>query len=247
MLRPWKGGEGILTRHWPTLNHNPTRVSGLRLRARPNLSLPSHFHPRISRKMSTCTTSSQTLVAVVGVGLVGSEFVNQLLALPANLAKSFKIISLSTSKITYFDGNGLQLSGESGWKSSLADLPRLDLPKAIDQLKSLVKNNNRVVLVDNTSDVGIAGLYADLISNGISVITPNKKAYSGSLTEYKKIRAAIEGSANGARVMDESTVGAGLPIISTLKTLLATGDEVSFVDQSPITSYLIILRNRLQK
>lgn len=174
------------------------------------------------------STSNETLVAVVGIGLVGTEFVNQLLSLPSNVPKSYKILSLSTSKITYFDAKGLQLP-IGGWKSYLTNLPPSDLNSAIDHLKNLAKSN-RVVLVDNTSDVGIARIYADLISAGISVITPNKKAYSGSLAEYKKIRAAIESSTNGARLMDEATVGAGLPIISTLKTLIATGDEArSFI------------------
>jgi homoserine dehydrogenase len=81
------------------------------------------------------------------------------------------------------------------------------------------------VVVDNTSSDKIAALYPAFLKNGIDVITPNKKAYSSSLKLYEAI---IKGSnQGGGRFLNESTVGAGLPIISTLKDLIATGDEVS--------------------
>jgi len=88
-----------------------------------------------------------------------------------------------------------------------------------------VKPDQRVVLVDNTSSEEVAALYPAFLGAGIDVITPNKKAYSSSLKLYDAI---IEGSnEGGGRFLNESTVGAGLPIISTLKDLIATGDEVS--------------------
>lgn len=59
----------------------------------------------------------------------------------------------------------------------------------------------------------------------MNVITPNKKAFSGDAALYDQIlQAALE---SGAKFLNESTVGAGLPIISTLKDLVATGDKVS--------------------
>jgi homoserine dehydrogenase len=80
------------------------------------------------------------------------------------------------------------------------------------------------VLVDNTSSDDVAALYPTWLGNGINVVTPNKKAYSGDLGLYESILHASEKS--GARFLNESTVGAGLPIISTLKELVMTGDKV---------------------
>jgi len=78
-------------------------------------------------------------------------------------------------------------------------------------------------VVDNTSSDDVAALYPTFLSGGLSVVTPNKKAYSSSLELYKKIIAASE--AADTKYLNEATVGAGLPIIQTLKDLVQTGDK----------------------
>lgn len=93
------------------------------------------------------------------------------------------------------------------------------------ELSALVQPGQKVVLVENTSSEDVAKLYPTFLKAGIEVITPNKKAYSGDLALYESILAASLES--GARFLNEATVGAGLPIISTLKDLVATGDKVS--------------------
>ncbi|EDQ98293.1 uncharacterized protein LACBIDRAFT_242236, partial [Laccaria bicolor S238N-H82] len=60
---------------------------------------------------------------------------------------------------------------------------------------------------------------------GINVVTPNKKAYSGDVQLWKDILEASS-SQGGGRYLNEATVGAGLPVISTLKELLGTGDKI---------------------
>jgi len=84
------------------------------------------------------------------------------------------------------------------------------------------------VLVDNTSSEDVARLYPYFLSKGVNVVTPNKKAFSSELALYDEIVAAS--LKTGARFYNESTVGAGLPIISTIKDLVATGDKVSKIE-----------------
>ena len=80
------------------------------------------------------------------------------------------------------------------------------------------------VIIDCTASDHIAGRYADWLSRGIHVITPNKKAFSSAYSDYKALqRAADEGSSH---YFYETTVGAALPVISALCDLLYTGDEV---------------------
>lgn len=59
-------------------------------------------------------------------------------------------------------------------------------------------------------------------------MTPNKKAFSSSYKLWEGIFAAANES--GAMVYHESSVGAGLPVISTLKDLVGTGDEVTKIE-----------------
>jgi Homoserine dehydrogenase, NAD binding domain len=174
--------------------------------------------------MSTVKLLPKTVsVAVVGVGLVGSEFVRQLQALP--LPNPFRLVSLSSSKATVFDPNGIPptadwralLRASSSSSSSSADLARTLAP--------LVRGDNAVVFVDNTAAVSVAETYPALLRAGVHVVTPNKKAFSGPQTLYDQIVTASRES--GAKFLHEATVGAGLPVLSTLKDLVATGDKVN--------------------
>jgi homoserine dehydrogenase len=88
-----------------------------------------------------------------------------------------------------------------------------------------------VVLVDNTSNQDVADSYPDFLKKGISIVTPNKKAFSGSYHLWTQIfEAASNGSGKGGYVFHESSVGAGLPVISTLKDLVETGDDVTKIE-----------------
>jgi homoserine dehydrogenase len=170
------------------------------------------------------SSSSKINVAVVGVGLVGSEFINQLLSLSTHLSP-FRLISLTSSTRTIFDPENPIAPG-TDWKSLLSSSPTTpDFNNLTSQLYELVAVNQKVVLVDNTSSDDIAALYPTWLGKGINVVTPNKKAYSGDLGLYESILRASEQS--GAKFLNESTVGAGLPVISTLKELVMTGDRVS--------------------
>lgn len=81
--------------------------------------------------------------------------------------------------------------------------------------------------MDNTSNQEIADAYPTFLKKGISIVTPNKKAFSGSYDLWQQIfNAASNGNGIGGYIYHESSVGAGLPVISTLKDLVETGDEV---------------------
>jgi aspartokinase/homoserine dehydrogenase 1 len=80
------------------------------------------------------------------------------------------------------------------------------------------------VIIDCTASEYIASKYAGWLARGIHVITPNKKAFSSSFENYKALQAAAdEGSSH---YFYETTVGAALPIITTLCDLIYTGDHI---------------------
>ena len=84
------------------------------------------------------------------------------------------------------------------------------------------------VVIDCSGSAEVAERYADWLAAGIHVVTPNKQAGSGPLPRYRRIRAAA--AASGARFRYEATVGAGLPVITTLRDLVDTGDEVLSIE-----------------
>ncbi|KAF7360539.1 Homoserine dehydrogenase [Mycena venus] len=183
----------------------------------------TRLRPGLKRFLFHTTMISATpkiYVAVVGVGLVGSEFINQLLSIPSS---PFHLVSL-TSTTRYIFNHSNPIS--SSWKSDLANsADRPDLPKLTQQLSALVSPTQKVALIDNTSSEDVAALYPTWLNAGISVITPNKKAFSGDIALYEQIVAAAS-KIGGGRFLNEATVGAGLPVIGTLKDLVATGDKI---------------------
>lgn len=185
----------------------------------------AEFEAAKTQTTSTSSVSPRVIsVAVTGVGLVGSEFISQLLSLAS--PNPFRIVALSSSKHTLFSPQGLKITAES-WKDLLTKAPAKSSEELHQELAKLVKPSQDVVFVDNTSSENIASLYPPLLSSGIHVITPNKKAFSGDLGLFERILAASAES--GAKFLNESTVGAGLPVISTLKDLVATGDKVCLI------------------
>jgi bifunctional aspartokinase / homoserine dehydrogenase 1 len=80
------------------------------------------------------------------------------------------------------------------------------------------------VIIDCSASADVAGLYRDWLGQGIHIVTPNKKANSGSLPYYRALREAAR--AAGTHYLYEATVGAGLPVIHTLRDLRGTGDDI---------------------
>src|SRR5262249_52775941 len=63
---------------------------------------------------------------------------------------------------------------------------------------------------------------------GIHIVTPNKKANSADFADYQRLHAARR--AGGAHYMYEATVGAGLPVVQTLRDLRDTGDDITSIE-----------------
>ncbi|PWN28971.1 putative HOM6-homoserine dehydrogenase [Jaminaea rosea] len=173
-------------------------------------------------------------VAIVGVGLVGSSVISQLTTIP-NLASQIHIVALQNSKKTLLSTptSPLSLAPPADWKTLLANssqsaLPLADLAKKLQQIAQ--ESKRHTVVVDNTSNDSVASFYPEFLKAGLSVVTPNKKGLSGSLDLYKAILSASTGSDKGPLMYGESTVGAGLPILTTLKDLVQTGDEIHKIE-----------------
>lgn len=87
--------------------------------------------------------------------------------------------------------------------------------------------------MDNTSSLEIAETYPSLLRAGISVISASKRGFAGNISLWNAIFSAARngsGASNAGFVFHESSCGAGLPVISTLKDLVQTGDRVKRIE-----------------
>lgn len=158
---------------------------------------------------------------------MGKCFISQLRTLAARRpSPKLSLCYISTSRKALYDDGYAPLSLD-GVVESLAGSSKspLALPKVIEYLSGAP---GKVVLVDNTSSQDVADLYPLALSRGVSIVTPNKKAFSGSYQLWQDIFTAA--ATSGAKVFHESSVGAGLPVISTLKDLVDTGDNVTKIE-----------------
>ncbi len=80
------------------------------------------------------------------------------------------------------------------------------------------------VIVDATASAELPRQYESWLKSGLNIVTPNKKGNAGPFNEYQKLHDAVRES--GRYFLYETNVGAGLPIIHTLRNLLDTGDTI---------------------
>ncbi len=104
--------------------------------------------------------------------------------------------------------------------------PKLDKETDLDAFAAHVHADHlpHAVIVDCSASDAVAERYAGWLERGIHVITPNKNAGAGPIARYEAIKS------KRAHFKYESTVGAGLPVITTLRDLIDTGDEVISVE-----------------
>ncbi|KAL4978222.1 homoserine dehydrogenase [Aspergillus desertorum] len=172
--------------------------------------------------------SAPIYLGVIGVGGVGTAFLHQLARLPN--APQLILLARSSQTLLSPTPSYTPAIPATEWKTAVEN-PSLTKSGALtpDEIAAyLASAPGRSILVDNTSDPALASNYPVFLRKGISVVTPNKKGFSSDLSLWKEIFAAAgEGK---ALVYHESTVGAGLPVISTLKDLVKTGDEVTRIE-----------------
>lgn len=169
-------------------------------------------------------------LALIGPGLVGSAFLAQLAAaaptLRSNRDLDIRLVALANSSRCVTDEAGLDPGAGAAALLAAPSATPASLPALAAFLAACPRPT---VLVDCTSGPTIPdALYASSLAAGVSVVTPNKAFAAGAAAPHAAALAAA--AASGARYAGEATVGAGLPILSTLAALVDTGDTVRRIE-----------------
>ncbi|MBL8750507.1 MAG: bifunctional aspartate kinase/homoserine dehydrogenase I [Planctomycetes bacterium] len=165
--------------------------------------------------------SAQTIsIGLVGPGNVGKAFFDQVQRARERLLRSnnldLRIRAVAGSK-------RMALAEPFVRDAALPALDRdVDLAAFADHVQA--EHLPHAVIVDCSATSAVADLYEGWLARGIHVITPNKQAGSGPWQRYEPLRR------QPGQFRYEATVGAGLPILTTLRDLLDTGDEVLAIE-----------------
>ena len=160
--------------------------------------------------------NKETDIYLIGVGNIGWELLRIIKNNPSN---KFRIIGVGSSKKMLLESSGLKIS------KIKSDLLSSGEPISIE--KFLDFNNfskNKKIFVDCTASESIAKKYTKIIDKGFSIVTASKIANSIHQSYYNEIRNKVK--LNNLNFHYETNVGAGLPIISTLQSLLHSGDQI---------------------
>ncbi len=164
---------------------------------------------------------------VVGVGNIGSTLLQQLHRQRNYLLSQgfdVRVCGLADSKRMIFDTEGIDLCR---WKEILRQSKeKMDLQRMVDAVGEL--NLTNVALVDCTASEKLSQAYTHFVDANVHIVTPNKKANVQPIDQYKALMQKLKEKQKF--FLYEANVGAGLPVISTLKDLIASGDTVRKIE-----------------
>ena len=162
-------------------------------------------------------------LAVIGVGNIGGALLRQLHQQRNYLlSKGFDahVVGLADSRRFVVHADGINLAH---WKETLAASRRRMTPQAF--LAAVVKADlTNAALVDCTADDEVVDSYPAFINANMHIVTPNKRANVLPWKRYESLKTLLE--LRQKHFLYETNVGAGLPVMSTLRDLIASGDEI---------------------
>lgn len=159
-------------------------------------------------------------IGLLGTGTVGAAFVARCDALRARGFALPRLAWLANSRGAWDCGGDASIALRLGKAASPAKSD--DASAAASELAS------GDVVIDATASDTVAAGHADWLARGVHVVTANKLGNGGPLARAQAIARARLTS--GARYGDAATVGAGLPLLRSIRELRAGGDEIEAIE-----------------
>ncbi|WP_430811131.1 MULTISPECIES: bifunctional aspartate kinase/homoserine dehydrogenase I [unclassified Carboxylicivirga] len=160
---------------------------------------------------------------LVGVGVVGKSLLQKIERQAQRLLKtehlSIRLAGLANSRGMVFSERGLPLNQAL---DRLQVAPAGTMNQFVDQI--ITNNYSNSVFVDCTASAAVAGHYQRLLENNVSVVTANKIAGASAYEHYANLKKTARNK--GVKYLFETNVGAGLPIINTINSLVQSGDRI---------------------
>lgn len=167
-------------------------------------------------------------VFLVGAGLIGKTLLEQIDSHRAYLKESrsleINIVGVANSRRMLFDPDGISI--RKVMEKLERDGEKMDMEAFAKQM--IAMNLPQSVFVDCTSSDEVVRQYATILDHSISIVTPNKLANSGSYKQYRQLHDIAD--RRNVRFLYETNVGAGLPVINTLNSLVQSGDKIISIE-----------------
>ena len=160
----------------------------------------------------------------VGIGTVGGTMLAQLNEqsdfLKSEYGIDIRLVGLANSRKMLFDASGVDLANYKAELDARGEV--MDLNLFVQRVEE--QNLRHSIFVDNTASYDIPKIYKAIAEQNVSVVASNKVMASSPLQELEAFKAVIKHK--GLKFLNETNVGAGLPILRTIEDLVAAGDKI---------------------
>ena len=158
-------------------------------------------------------------IALLGTGTVGSAVLARLQRWQGTaFGRRLQLVHIANSRRAVGDKRGVALR---------MPVPGIGVAASLDAVANAFRSRGARIVIDATASDEVATRHADWLAQGIHVVTACKLGQGTSLQRWRDIRNAC--ACSGARYGDSATVGAGLPLLRSLRELQAGGDRIHAV------------------
>lgn len=235
--------QRVMARHMPAARlarlDSPHGHDGFLIHVDELSSMVAEFRDRVEGRSASRPASRQAVggagmsLLVLGKGKVGAPLLDQVREQAGSIASDYDIVlrvaGIGDRHGLCFDEHGIDLSG---WREALATAPAtgpFQLPAALPVLDRLARLPG-AVLVDLTADEALLPVYEEAFRRGIHVVGANKLPLAALTADRDRLAAARRQA--HVHFHYETSVGASLPLLGTLRNLVRTGDRVLSVEGS---------------
>ena len=172
--------------------------------------------------------STNINIAIFGVGLVGGTLIEQILKSKQDILKrrniNINIFALSNSRQLLLNKDGV----DANWSEGLQQVTKEGF--TINDVIGFARKNHleNLIAVDNTASRDFIQNYIPLAENGFDLVSSNKIGNTVEFAFYKELRKALK--RNEKNYLYETNVGAGLPLVDTIKLLHHSGENITRIN-----------------
>ena len=163
-------------------------------------------------------------LAIIGHGNVGKTLIEQVLESSEEIRNrkklDLKIVAVANSKKIALNKAGFT----KNWNDEVLTAER---PSNIEELINFSQQNQleNMIVVDNTASKDFVKNYSVLAENGFDLVSSNKIFNTLPISEYRNFRHVL--NKKNKKYLYETNVGAGLPLIDTIKLLHLSGENIT--------------------